>query len=146
MKTSHTYWYIAVKRIEPIPGDLKEKLISMGVTVLEGKVYIHAHIFIPESVYLKVEEFFKKSGFEITSEHPSVCSIGEKPDFEIFEKRVPIIEAQEAKFLAEMAEYGVLMSGGAGKPHVHLSIPQEKREEALSVLDENHYFLKEFSC
>ncbi len=146
MKTAHIYWYIAVKRIPPIPEDLKEKLISMGVEVLEGKVYIHAHIFIPEPVYVKVEDFFKKSGFEITLDHPAVCSIGKKTDYEIYEKRVPIIEAQESKFLAEMAEYGVLMSGGAGKPHVHLSIPQEKRKEVLSVLDENHYFLKEFSC
>lgn len=146
MKQYQTYWYIAVKRIEPIPGDLREKLTSMGVTVLEGKVYIHAHIFIPETIFPKVEEFFKESGFELTSEHPAVCSIGVKPGFEIFEKRVPIIEAREAKFLADMAGYGVSMSGGAGKPHVHLSIPEEKREEVQKILDENHYYLKEFGC
>lgn len=141
MREYQTYWYIAIKQIEAIPKDLKEKLAGMGVQALEGKIYIHLHIFVPENVYAKVEVFFKESGFEITQQHPPVCTIGKKPGFEIFEKRVPIIEAREAKFLGEMAAHGVMMSGGAGKPHVHLSIPADKREDVLKILKESEYYL-----
>lgn len=146
MRAYQTYWYIAVKQIEVIPKDLKERLAAMGVEVLEGKVYIHLHIFIPENIYAKVEVFFKESGFEITQQHPPVCGIGKKSDFEIYEKRVPIIEAREAKFIGEMAEHGVMMSGGAGKPHVHLAIPADRRDEVLKILDENQYYLIDLPC
>jgi len=138
-------WYIAVKEIEPISGDLREKLVARGVEVVVGRVFIHAHIFIPHKAFARSEEIFKAGGFKLTQEHPPVCSVGSRPGFEIYEKRVPIIESREARFLAEMVEEGVMMSGGAGKPHIHLSIPGDKREEVLRLLDENAYYPKETS-
>lgn len=140
------HWYIAVKRVEAIPPDLEKKLTSLGVTILKGDVYIHAHFFIPENVYSEAEDFFKEGGYTLSKGHPPVCSIGAKPKFEVFEKMVPILEGRETQFLAKMAEHGIMMSGGAGKPHVHLSIPPEKRNEVLELLKANKYFPKNYSC
>jgi len=140
MRDNQTNWHIAVKHISAISPELKNRLTEMGATVKECDVSIHAHFFIPEDVFYKVEESFKSHGFKITERHPTVCTFEPDPDFECYQKRVPIIEGREAQFLAELQPLGVLMSGGAGKPHFHIAIPEDMRQEIVQALDDNNYY------
>lgn len=58
---------------------------------------------------------------------------------------MPFIEVREAKALAGLAENGVCMSGGAGKPHVHLKIPEAIHQTVAQLLQENGYCLKNYT-
>lgn len=53
-------------------------------------------------------------------------------EFHVAEKRVPIMGSQ---LLAKLAELGVEVSGGRGKIHVHLFIPDNKLDEARDLLE-----------
>jgi len=138
----HQNWFIAVKPVEAITSALKEQLNAMGVEVLHDELYIHAHFFIPEPVFPHADETLRSHGFSLTDKHPPICSIGQQEGYDIFEKRVPLIEVTEARSIASLAEQGVCMSGGAGKPHVHIKIPADKKEEINQLMAENQYFLK----
>jgi len=140
----HQNWFIATKKVDAISEDLNNKLSAMGVEVLYDELYLHAHFFIPEAVYPHADETLQSHGFTLSDKHPPLCSIGLKEGYDIFEKRVPLIEVTEAKSLAMLAEKGVCMSGGAGKPHVHLKIPGDKRNAVIQLLEENHYFEKTY--
>jgi|GEM_PF-2789956 len=138
----HQNWFIAVKDVEAITDSLKSQLTEMGVEVLHDKLYLHAHFFIPEPVYPHADETLQSHGFTLSDKHPPICSIGLKEGYDIFEKRVPLIEVTEAKSLSMLAEKGVCMSGGAGKPHIHVKIPPDKREDVIQLLHNNQYFEK----
>jgi len=140
MSEYHNNWHIAVKPITAISAELKSRLTEMGATVKECDVSLHAHFFIPEDIYYNVQERFKSHGFELTDHHPAFCTFEPDANFEAYQKRVPIIEGREANFLAELMPLGVLMSGGAGKPHFHISIPKDRRSEIVHELSENSYF------
>ena len=139
----HQNWFIAVKQIEAISKKLEKELVSHGADVLHDKMYIHAHFFIPEEVFPHADEAFKKEDFTLSDTHPPVCAIGIRDGYDIFEKRIPIIEVTEANALKHLFDKGVCMSGGAGKPHIHIKIPSEKRQEITSLLAEHRYYLKQ---
>ncbi|MCW8929367.1 MAG: hypothetical protein OQL19_03900 [Gammaproteobacteria bacterium] len=139
----HQNWFIATKKVVALSEQLEKELTAIGVDVLHGETFIHAHFFIPEDVYPHADEAFQKEGFTLTDTHPPVCSIGIRDDYEIFEKRIPIIEVTEANALKHLFDKGVCMSGGAGKPHIHVKIPNEKREEVVNLLAAHKYYLKQ---
>ena len=136
-------WFIAVKEVQNISPELRKALEGFGAEVLDEKVYIHAHFHVPQDSYALAEEMLGKHDFVLQEEHPAQCAYGHREGFQVFEKRMPIIEAREADTLTELTKCGVLMSGGAGKPHVHVSIPADKSSDILNALKENGYFPKE---
>ena len=137
MKTCQQNWFIASKQVDALTPMLKQQLENLDVEILEGDSYIHGHFFIPEQHYYDAEKLLAEFGFKLTDQHPPVCKIGKKAGFEVFEKRVPLIEVREARALAELAEQGVSLSGGAGKPHVHLKISSNNRDQVLALLTEH---------
>jgi hypothetical protein len=136
----HQNWFIAVKQVEAISENFKQTLSSMGADVLHDDVFIHAHFFIPEDVYPHADETLKEEGFTLSDTHPPVCSIGKRDGYQVFEKRIPIIEVREANALKHLFDKGVCMSGGAGRPHIHVRIPDEKNQQIISLLAEHQYF------
>lgn len=138
----HQNWFIAIKQVENISQKLEAELESIGADIRHENEYIHAHFFIPEDVYAHADEALNEQGFTLSDTHPPVCSIGQLDDYEVFEKRIPIIEIREANALKHLFDKGVCMSGGAGKPHIHIKIPAAKREEVIHLLHEHKYYLK----
>ncbi|MFK5895195.1 MAG: hypothetical protein QM504_18430 [Pseudomonadota bacterium] len=138
----HQNWFIAVKQVEEISEKFKAELVSMGADVLHDKMYIHVHFFIPEDVYPHADETLKEQGFTLSDSHPPICSIGKRENYEVFEKRIPIIEVREHDALKHLFDKGVCMSGGAGRPHIHVKIPAEKRQLIIELLAEHQYFPK----
>jgi len=139
MLEAHQNWFIATKQIEAISSRLQQELEGLGCEVLHDPMYLHAHFFIPEDVYPHADETMKAVGLTLTDEHPPICSIGHKDGFEVFEKRMPIIEVREADALRALFDQGVSMSGGAGRPHIHVKIPDEKRQDVLEFLSEHKF-------
>jgi len=145
MIEAHQNWFIAIKQVEAISDNLKQELKAMGADILHDDMYIHAHFFIPEDVYPHADETLKAEGFSLSDTHPPICSIGKRDDYDAFEKRVPIIEVREAKALQHLFDKGVCMSGGAGRPHIHIKIPSDNREQILNLLTEHSYYAKPIS-
>ncbi|MBF0275400.1 MAG: hypothetical protein HQK84_09240 [Nitrospinae bacterium] len=139
---SNFEWYIAVKEVEAISNDLREKLSALGCSISDEKVYIHAHFHVPMDYVAKAEELLKQYGFTFQEKHPVFCTVGNLQEASMYEKRVPIIEARERELLNELLDFGVLMSGGAGKPHIHIAIPTSNKDEVNALLKENGYYLK----
>jgi hypothetical protein len=142
MIEAHQNWFIAIKQIEAISDNLKQQLKALGADILHDDMYIHAHFFIPEEIYPHADETLKNEGFTLSDTHPPACSIQQCDGYEAFEKRVPIIEVREAKALQHLFDKGVCMSGGAGKPHIHVKIADENREQIISLLSEHKYYAK----
>ncbi len=138
----HQNWFIAVKQIEAISKKLEKELVSHGADVLHDKMYIHAHFFIPEDVFPHADKTFQEQGFSLDDRHPPICSLKKNENYEAFEKRVPIIEVREAEALKHLFDQGVCMSGGAGRPHIHIKIPTDKRELIIDLLATHSYFPK----
>lgn len=138
----HQNWFIAIKQVEAISEKLKQELQTMGADILHDDMYLHAHFFIPEEVYPHADATLKEEGFTLSDTHPPICSIGKQEGYDVFEKRVPIIEIREANALKHLFDKGVCMSGGAGRPHIHVKIPGEQREQIISLLAEHKYYAK----
>ncbi|MBF0275227.1 MAG: hypothetical protein HQK84_08360 [Nitrospinae bacterium] len=134
-------WSIAVKKIAALSKDLKEELLNLGCKVAEENVFLHIHLFIPVNNYGKVEELLESNGFSLQEKHPEYCTFNDD-SFEIFEKRVPIIEARENDTMKKLLDYGILMSGGAGVPHIHIQIADNMHSEVEAKLNENGYYKK----
>ncbi|MBF0263907.1 MAG: hypothetical protein HQL46_01445 [Gammaproteobacteria bacterium] len=139
MLEAHQNWFIATKQVEAISSRLQQELEALGCEVLHDPMYIHAHFFIPEDVYPHADETMKRVGFTLSEKHPPICSIEHQDNFEVFEKRVPIIEVRESKALKALFDQGVSMSGGAGRPHIHIKIPDENKQQVVELLAEHQY-------
>jgi hypothetical protein len=134
MHNVRTDWHIAVKRVEPVSPPVKTELEALGAEVLACGVYVHAHFFIPEERVDEVQALFRNQGFELHHEHPPACTLDVGPGYETFERRVALLGPEDAAFLAAIAEHGAQLSGGGGKPHIHVMVPEGQRAAVLEVL------------
>lgn len=57
--------------------------------------------------------------------------------FYVVEKRVPLFSAE---LLAELAKLGVQVSGGVGKIHAHIWIPEGKEIEVFELLGKEGFY------
>ncbi|MFQ5894569.1 MAG: hypothetical protein ACE5JJ_01955 [Nitrospinota bacterium] len=58
--------------------------------------------------------------------------------FYIFERRVPILTPEQ---LARLSSLGAQVSGGSGKVHIHIFLPEEAGEKVIDYLESEGFRL-----